>query len=256
MKIETISPTAKLSNIVKCYWTLEKGKGTHRERLYPCGESQIIFHYGNPFKEIYGNNIITQPQSIVCSQMTTYKDVIADDSAGLFGIIFHSYAIGSFLHIPPHELLQHSFNLNDANKIFESLEDKISNAADANERIKVFEEFLIKRINMPKNYYFNIIKDSVEFFETSVNCPSIKQIAGKYSLSERQFERIFKDYVGLPPKSFAEIMRFKRAFFSLKKHNDLTKISYSSGYYDQSHFIRTFKKLSGYTPGEFLKLHR
>ncbi len=256
MKIETIQPTTKLSSIIKCYWTLEKGKGKHRERLYPCGESQIIFHYGNPFKEVYGNNIISQPRSIVCSQMTTYKDIIADDSAGLFGIIFQPYAIGSFLHIPPHELLQHSFNLNDANKIFESLEDKICNANDTNERIKVFDEFLIKRINMPKNYHFNIIKDSVEIFETSVNNQSIKQIAGKYSLSERQFERIFKDYVGLPPKSFSEIMRFKRAFFSLQGNHNLTNITYTSGYYDQSHFIRTFKKLSGYTPGEFIKLHR
>ena len=254
MKIETISPTAKLSNIVKCYWTLEKGKGTHRERLYPCGESQIIFHYGNPFKEIYGDNIITQPQSIVCCQMTSYKDVIADENSGLFGIVFQPYAIGSFLHIAPYELLQHSFDLSDINQSFKSIENKIRSAANVNERIKIFEDFLIKQINMPNNYHFSIIKDSVEIFESSVNCPSIIQIAGKYSLCERQFERIFKDYVGLAPKSFAEIMRFKRTFISLQRNHNLTNITYSSGYYDQSHFIRTFKKFSGYTPGEYLKL--
>jgi AraC-like DNA-binding protein len=49
-------------------------------------------------------------------------------------------------------------------------------------------------------------------------------------------------------------MRFKRAFFLLQKDTDLTHVSYSSGYYDQSHFIRAFKKFSGHTPGEYLRI--
>jgi len=253
MKIEIKYPSAKLSSIVKCYWTLEKDAGQHIERLYPCGETQILFHYENPFTEITEGNILRQPQSIICGQMTTFKDIIAAESAGLFGIVFQPYSINTILHVASHELSQYSYDLIDINKIFQPLENQIREATDTEHRIKTIEDFLIRRIIIPNKLHFEIIKNSVNTLTTSVSGITVKKIAEKFSLSERQLERIFKDYVGLPPKSFAEIMRFKRAFYLMQKNTNLTQVSYSSGYYDQSHFIRTFKKFSGRTPGEYLR---
>ena len=254
MKIEVKYPSEKLAGIVKCYWTLEKDAGQHIERLYPCGETQIIFHYGNPFKEIDCEKMSNQPQSIVCGQMTTFRDIISEQSAGLIGIIFQPYSISAILHIASYELTQESFDLIDINKIFLPIENQIRDAANTTARIKIIEDFLLKRISIPNDVHFGIIKESVKNLSIPNHGITVKGIAEKFSLSERQLERIFNDYVGLPPKSYAEIMRFKQSFYLLQSETDLTQISYLSGYYDQPHFIRTFKKFSGYTPGEYLKL--
>ena len=68
-------------------------------------------------------------------------------------------------------------------------------------------------------------------------------------LSQRQFERVFKEQIGFSAKSFMNIVRFKSLIDAYSKgRNSLTDLAYEYGYYDQSHFIKDFKAFSGYTP--------
>ena len=83
----------------------------------------------------------------------------------------------------------------------------------------------------------------------------IKEIRDKVYLTERTFERKFNTQVGLTPKQFAKIIQFKSSLQQLTEENygQLLDISYDSGFSDQSHFIRSFKKYTGKTPSEFLQ---
>ncbi|OJJ23783.1 hypothetical protein BKI52_05380 [marine bacterium AO1-C] len=68
-------------------------------------------------------------------------------------------------------------------------------------------------------------------------------------LSNRQLRRLFRQYVGHSPKTFAKVVRFQH----LLKLNDSahlynSKLFYDLGYHDQAHFIKEFKKLFGTTP--------
>ena len=72
---------------------------------------------------------------------------------------------------------------------------------------------------------------------------------------ERTLERQFLKEIGVTPKQFAKMIQFSS---SLKQMTDedyvnLTDISYDSGFADQSHFIRSFKRYTGKTPKEFQK---
>lgn len=83
----------------------------------------------------------------------------------------------------------------------------------------------------------------------------IKAVRDKVFLTERTFERKFKAQVGLSPKQFAKIIQFKSSLNQLTSENygQLLDIGYDSGFSDQSHFIRSFKKYTGKTPTEFLQ---
>ncbi len=76
---------------------------------------------------------------------------------------------------------------------------------------------------------------------------SISQSAG---ISCRQLERIFKKYVGITPVEFLRLKRVEMARKLLKKIHPLscTEIAYETGFYDQSHFIRNFRAVTGVTP--------
>lgn len=60
--------------------------------------------------------------------------------------------------------------------------------------------------------------------------------------------------------SVGELVRRERIGFAcrelLKPHESLADIAIASGFYDQSHFAKTFKKLTGVTPTEYRISHR
>ncbi len=72
---------------------------------------------------------------------------------------------------------------------------------------------------------------------------SVSEMAEVTHYSPRQLQRILKQSTGFSPHDFLKVMRLQQ---SLKEHNvDL--------YSDQSHFIRSFKKITGYTPTDYFR---
>jgi len=63
--------------------------------------------------------------------------------------------------------------------------------------------------------------------------------------------------VGINPKEYTRIVRFQKALEQMQHQSgeiNQAQIAYASGYADQSHCIREFKKFSGYTPTSLLKV--
>ena len=73
-------------------------------------------------------------------------------------------------------------------------------------------------------------------------------------VSERTLQRIFGDYIGLSPHEFIQLRRINHAIDSLKGSSRLTDIALDADFYDQAHFIKSFKSDTGYTPGEYRKI--
>ena len=76
----------------------------------------------------------------------------------------------------------------------------------------------------------------------------VGQLAEESTLSRRQFERRFVERIGVSPKSLAQIVKFQHVLQSMKNVERLTHLAYDAEYYDQSHFIKDFRKRSGATP--------
>jgi AraC-like DNA-binding protein len=76
----------------------------------------------------------------------------------------------------------------------------------------------------------------------------------KFSLSERSLQRIFREEVGLSPKKIADIVKFENCISLFRSGKSLTDICYEAGYYDQPHFIKTFKQFTGLTPSQYSTL--
>ncbi|MFC5410198.1 helix-turn-helix domain-containing protein [Larkinella bovis] len=90
---------------------------------------------------------------------------------------------------------------------------------------------------------------------TSRGDVSLSELQKTLRISERTFERRFEHYVGISPRLFARICRFQATLAQLKnRHYDkLSDLAFDNGYADQSHFIRTFREFTGFSP---LKFHQ
>ena len=79
-------------------------------------------------------------------------------------------------------------------------------------------------------------------------------------IGERQFLRVFRNYVGIPPKQFVRLRRFHRAIQTMQrtasqgKPIDLMTVALEHGYYDLSHMALEFQQLGCVSPSHFRML--
>lgn len=72
-------------------------------------------------------------------------------------------------------------------------------------------------------------------------------------LSERQFQRVFRNEVGLTPKQYARICRLRSTALDVlnAEQTNWGEIAAERGYADQAHLIHEFQALFGISPREF-----
>jgi AraC-type DNA-binding domain-containing proteins len=109
--------------------------------------------------------------------------------------------------------------------------------------------------------YINEIQDSGKYkftnqmtrvFNTTNIChvqnkKSFKEIASDLNISYRQLQRDFNAILGITLKEYESIVRFHKAVKHLEEKN-IVQTAVEAGYWDQSHMVREFKRMCGYTP--------
>jgi methylphosphotriester-DNA--protein-cysteine methyltransferase len=67
---------------------------------------------------------------------------------------------------------------------------------------------------------------------------------------------VFRETIGVSPKTFAEVTRFRRAVRAAREENHAGWATIAAGYYDQAHLITEFRAIAGVTPRAHLgELH-
>jgi AraC-like DNA-binding protein len=86
----------------------------------------------------------------------------------------------------------------------------------------------------------------------------IGALASELGWSRKRLAGRFREDVGLPAKSLARILRFRRAVALLERddHRSLGEIALDCGYFDQAHLNRDFRSFAGGTPTELLARRR
>jgi AraC-like DNA-binding protein len=82
---------------------------------------------------------------------------------------------------------------------------------------------------------------------------SVEALVTLSGLGKRQLQRLFNEYVGVSPKWVINRYRLHEAMAQLQSGQPViwTELALALGYFDQSHFIRDFRRLLGRTPAEY-----
>lgn len=256
MNYQVFEPNKDLNTFVKCYWTLEspKEETPQRQRIVPDGCMEMIFHYGNLYKQYIENgNSIIQPKCFVIGQLTQPFEIEPTGETGIFSVRFHPEGFMPFATIPIKEMENRAVTLE---KLFgkegQEIEQKILNANATPQRINLIEKFLTTRLAYTGTIDF-IVKSAVETILTANGQLSIGELSKQININRRQLERKFSSAIGLSPKQLAKTIRLQATLKMLlnKQFTSLTSLAYEGEYYDQAHFIKDFKEFTGLTPKEF-----
>jgi len=84
---------------------------------------------------------------------------------------------------------------------------------------------------------------------------SIEELMFKTEYSQKHTTKMFKDQVGLTPKAFMNIVRFRKTIQEIGTGKPIqwSRLAADCGYYDQAYFIHDFKHFSGFTPIQYQK---
>lgn len=83
---------------------------------------------------------------------------------------------------------------------------------------------------------------------------SVQNIASLIGTSRKTLHKVFRAHTLRTPGNYQQIGRFRSAIQVRQedKEESLTGLAYIAGYYDQSHMVRDFRRLSGLTPRQLL----
>jgi AraC-like DNA-binding protein len=82
--------------------------------------------------------------------------------------------------------------------------------------------------------------------------PSLEDLAHIAGLSPFHLTRVFHEATGLPPHTYLTQLRVSRAKQRLQAGDPIADVAAATGFSDQSHLTRRFKRIVGVTPGQFV----
>jgi len=123
------------------------------------------------------------------------------------------------------------------------------------EKLDIIVTYINELVKLASANTDNSIKLALNFIISAKGNITVREVYEQLYITERTFERRFSKDIGVTPKQFVSIIQFSSSMNKLTENDFcmLTDIGLDSGYADQSHFIRTFKKYTGKTPSNFLK---
>jgi AraC-like DNA-binding protein len=218
------------------YWTAYNPTDEAVEMpIVPDGSMDIIWLNGNIF---------------LSGLMESARVISIAPEDKFFGIRFQPYALAILLDEDVSKFNDKTVPLDALDK---SLEEDIRELIEENETP-----------NEVLNNYFEIFFDdksidalilnTLELIHLSHGNVLVSDCADTLKVHPKKLERLFVRYVGVTVKKFSKIIRFHDIHSVLREEglDDLTQKVLDKGYFDQAHFNRDFKKLTGLTPSSKL----
>lgn len=131
------------------------------------------------------------------------------------------------------------------------IHEQIVEASNHARRIQAVEKFLIARIANAQPDVF--VSSAASKIEAAHGVVRIENLARCVGLSQSALERRFRREAGTSPKKFASIVRTRHVLRLRVTGADFTSIAAATGYFDQSHFINDFKRITGVAPESFFQ---
>ena len=251
---------SQLSNVVRCYWTFE-GPAVSQElhqKILPNGSTELVFHFGDAYQNLSGETIFAEPRRAFFGPTTSANMIRPTGTVKLAAIRFTPTGFYNLSKIPQHQITNQILDIQQVKEIARHIYFPEFCDKDFVNIKQVFDSLLVKMYQISSAVTDSRINFALAQIEEKSGILSITDLQKKVCLSERRFEHLFKEHVGVSAKKYAEIVKINSAVNLLMNgwDNSLTNLAHSLNFYDQAHFIKSFRKITGLSPGQFLSEHK
>ena len=254
LKFRILPAPATLQDDVACFHIAEySGKEAVAINVLPNAVPGLLFQHSNGWPAL--DNITTHtgckrstPTLFVYGAGTEPSVMHYKASAYvMINVVFKPHALNSLLGINAATLTDCAVELNEFSR--EKLNDQLLDARDEQEQIALLTAFLLAQRSQVQARD-PVIEAGLALIHQNIPSITVNSLLHSLNLSERQFERRFRQAVGISAQSYIRVKRFNAALQLMKtgQYARLTDIAHALHFSDQSHFIREVKAFSGITP--------
>lgn len=250
LHIETYKPE-KFTDLIERIWIGENTEKEMELMIPPNQYLSLIFPLNNASykrKQIS----IDGPQIEGISTENTILSYPAGTK--LIGIRFYAFGLYPFIQLQGDQIKNKSLNLSIENEKYQGILNHSEDGLDQDLIDKVYA-FMSLLYDEKTNREIGQIMDFYQQFRWNDESQSIEQYCESAGTNYTTLNRNFKRVIGLSPKKFERLIKFRKSLCDLIDTQDsLTSIGAKSGYFDQAHFIREFKIFLNQTPSEYQSL--
>jgi AraC-like DNA-binding protein len=262
MNVWFTKPQEQLAPYIASLWIFESGVGlpmNDSRIIVPDGRAKILIPYKNSLSvDIDGCSTYTKEHQIFLTGIQTNPRTICSPSTdtGTLGVELTPKGLYHFFKLSLHELTDRIYSFEHLFGAWGArLQNRIGDIEQPRDKIALLQTALTNLLRRNKKNYV-LLDNSIDLLTQSYGMIRIRDLATQTGYSKRYLDMLFKENVGLSPKSLARILRFQYFYQAWIQENTPAAPMDAAYffYYDQSHFIKEFKGFTGYTPQNYAAL--
>ena len=222
--IREFAPPPELAGHVDAFWASE---GSGSARVLPDGCADIIFDLDVARASAVGT--MTRPLFV--------------EFGNQIGVRFKPGYARLFLDAPLDEFTDALIPQRDLG----ILAARVSDAKSVEARVSIIGDALRRDVAPDPR-----VTRSIDLMTDSGGRRSMQDICDDVGISRQHLARLFAQHVGIKPKTFARVLRFRRAL-RLARTRRWSDLALELGYFDQSHLIADFREFAGENPVPFFQ---
>lgn len=224
-----------------------------KKLIVPNANFKLTFTYCNGIVARVDEKVFAQKENVLTLtgliDSPVFLDPLEDTRTGTIIIEFNPFGVYRLFQLPYKEIRDQIIELSDLiGSRAEILQRQLAGAESVDLKFQLLQNFLIRQLTraIPDPIYDHCINR----ISASKGLINVAQLEKETGYTARWLHRKFSKHLGSGPKDLSEMVRFRHFYQLYSTGIELPKLKdhIYSYYYDQSHFIRAFKRFTGHTP--------
>lgn len=256
MGFTTLAPAPPLSRLVEMIWDWDMSPQPYRlERILPSADSQLVINLAEDETRVYDDALRCRRFAAAAFDGPSHRSFVIDaaEQVRVAGVVFRAGSAAPFFRERMDLLANDHVDLDAlAGGTARTLRMRLLEAADAGARLRIVHDWLLAHADAASPH--PIVVHALRAFDAVPEVARIDVITAHCRLSPRRFGELFREQVGMSPKRYARLQRFRRALFHARSQPriDWAGIAADCGFHDQPHLVHEFRAFSGMTPSAYL----
>lgn len=172
---------------------------------------------------------------------------------GTIGIELTPKGLYHLFHLSMHEITDQLVSFEEfLGSLGARLQQIIGEAEGPKAKLMLLQAALMQLLQENEKDYSHLDR-ALDLLEETHGMIRVQELEARLGYTRRYLDLLLKEHVGVSPKSLARILRFQEGYQLWMQQQPPTILSthVQASYYDQSHFIKEFKRFTGFTPQQY-----